>query len=140
MNVLKYIFLFIFVFQATAQISDFSTITFEKADKVALEYKNERLTNLPELSHKLTSGLTTDIEKFRAIYMWVCSNVANDYKLYSKNMRKRHRFKNDSVKLKEWNDKFKKVVFRKLLKDNKTICTGYAYLVKELANLANIDC
>jgi hypothetical protein len=140
MNIIKYSFLFIFVFQLNAQKSDFSTITFEKADKIALEYKNETLTNLPELAYKLTSDLTTDVERFRAIFKWVCSNVANDYYMYSKNMRKRQRFKNDSVRLKDWNDEFKKVVFQKLRRNNRTICTGYAYLIKELANLANIDC
>jgi len=140
MNVLKTIFLFIFVFQVNAQKSDFSTINFEKADKIALEYKNETLTNLPELAHKLTSELPTDAERFRAIFKWVCGNIANDYGMFARNMRKRQRYKNDSVKLNEWNTKFKKIVFRKLLRDNRTICTGYAYLIKELANLANIDC
>lgn len=140
MRIIIYIFLFIFVFQINAQVSDFSTINFEKADKIALEYKNENLSNLPELSYKLTSNLTTDVERFRAIFKWVCSNVANDYTLYSKNMRKRQRFKNDSLKLNNWNDKFQKIAFQKLLKDNKTICTGYAYLIKELAKLANIEC
>ncbi len=140
MNILKSFFLFIFVFQLNAQKSDFSSITFEKADKIALEYKNETLTNLPELAYKLTSDLTTDVERFRAIFKWVCSNVANDYYMYSKNMRKRQRFKHDSLRLKDWNDEFKKVVFQKLRRNNRTICTGYAYLIKELANLANIDC
>ncbi|QHI38250.1 hypothetical protein IMCC3317_36390 [Kordia antarctica] len=140
MSIIKYSFLFIFVFQIHAQASDFPTISFEKADKIALEYKNENLSNLPELSYKLTSDLTTDVERFRAIFKWVCSSVSNDYKLYSRNMRKRQRYKNDSLKLSDWNEKFQKIAFRKLLKDRKTICTGYAYLIKELANLANIEC
>ncbi|WP_420571883.1 transglutaminase domain-containing protein [Kordia sp.] len=137
---IRYTFLFIFVFQSNAQIADFDTVNFDKADKIALEYKDERLTNLPELAHKLTTELSTDAERFRAIFKWVCSNVANDYHLYSKNKRKRQRYKNDSLRLKDWNDNFNKVVFKKLLKDRKTICTGYAYLIKELANLAAIDC
>ena len=111
MNVLKTIFLFIFVFQLNAQKSDYSTINFEKADKIALEYKNETLTNLPELAHKLTSELPTDVERFRAIFKWVCGNIANDYGMFARNMRKRQRYKNDSVKLNEWNTKFKKIVF-----------------------------
>jgi transglutaminase/protease-like cytokinesis protein 3 len=140
MNILKYIFIFIFVFQSNAQIADFETINFEKADRIVLKYKGENLSNLPKLSYNLTTGLTTDVERFRAIFKWVCNNVANDYSMYSRNMRKRRRYQNDSVKLIAWNDKFKKITFRKLLKKNRTICTGYAYLVKELANLANIEC
>lgn len=140
MKITTYFFLFIFVFQSNAQRADFKNITFKKADKVALKYKGENLSNLPLLSYKLTFELPTDVERFRAIFKWVCSNVANDYSMYSRNMRKRKRYENDTVKLIAWNKKFKKIAFQKLLKRNRTICTGYAYLVKELANLAGIEC
>lgn len=140
MKRIKYLFLFIFVFQSYAQISDFKEINFKKADSIALECKDERLENLPQLAYKLTSNLTTDVERFRAIYKWVCQNIANDYALFLKNKRKRQRFKNDTLKLNNWNNQFRKVVFQKLIKDNKTLCTGYAYLVKKLSDLANIEC
>lgn len=139
-HIVKFFLLFVFVFQANAQRSDFNTIDFKKADQNALKYKNEKLTNLPDLAQKLTTGLTTDVERFRAIFKWVCSNVSNDYKLYSKNKRKRKRFQNDSLQLKEWNTKFTKIVFKKLRKQRKTLCTGYAYIIKELAKYANIRC
>ncbi|MDG5490277.1 transglutaminase domain-containing protein [Psychroserpens sp. SPM9] len=137
---MKYLWLFIFVFQSHAQRSDFDHINFQKADSIALTCKDEGLYNLPQLAFKLTSNLTTDVERFRAIYKWVCTNIANDYNLYLRNKRKRTKFKNDSLKLTEWNTRFKKEIFRKLLKQEKTICTGYAYIVQELSKLANIDC
>ncbi|WP_298418740.1 transglutaminase domain-containing protein [uncultured Kordia sp.] len=140
MRRITYIFLFIFVFQSNAQIADFKTVKFDKADKIALKYKDENLSNLPQLSYKLTSELTTDIERFRAIFKWVCSNISNDYSMFTRNMRKRRRYRNDSVKLAAWNAEFKKTAFKKLLKKNRTVCTGYAYLVKELASLAGIEC
>ncbi len=123
-----------------AQVSNFSDIDFKKADSVALSNHGEDLTSLPELSFKLTASLTTDVERFRAIYRWVCTNIANDYGLYLKNNRKRQRFKDDSLKLEEWNTKFRRKLFKKLQKKKRTICTGYAYLVKSLANFANIEC
>ncbi len=137
---IAYIFFFVFVFQATAQISDFDHISFEKADEIALKYKDETLHNLPDLVYKLTSELETDAERFRAIFKWVCSSVSNNYPLYKRNKRQRQRFKDDPKRLNAWNSKFQKIVFKKLLKSRSTICTGYAYLVKELANLADIDC
>lgn len=140
MKRLLYLCLFIFTFQSNAQISDFDEIDFHKADRIALECKNLGLKNLPELSHQLTSNLTTDVERFRAIYLWVCQNIANDYGRYEKNMHKRKRFKNDSLKLNAWNQHFRKLSFEKMLKHQKTICTGYAYLVKELSDLAHIKC
>ncbi len=134
---MRYLLLFLVAFQSHAQISDFDHINFSKSDQIALMHKNEGLDNMPELVYNLTSELDTDVERFRAIYMWVCHNIANDYTLYLKNKRKRNKYKNDSIKLKAWNDRFKKDVFRKLLKQEKTICTGYAYIVQQLANL---DC
>ena len=81
--------LFFTAFQSHAQISDFDSINFQKADRIALECKKDGLNTMPELVYKLTSQLTTDVEKFRAIYRWVCGNIANDYRLYEKNARKR---------------------------------------------------
>jgi len=134
-------FLFVIsIWHAHAQISDFEHINFSKADSVAFSYKGENLKNLPELAHKLTSDLETDVEKFRAIYIWVCTNVANDYRLYLKNKKKREKFENDSLKLETWNEDFKKKLFGKLRKRKKTICSGYSYIVSELAKLANLNC
>lgn len=126
--------------QLHAQISDFDHIDFKKADSIALSYGNEDLSNLPELSYKLTNHLTTDVERYRSIYRWVCANIKNDYGLYLKNKYKRERFKNDSVKFKAWNSAFRKRLFKKLTKHKRTICTGYAYLVKKLAEFANLEC
>ncbi|NQY06928.1 MAG: hypothetical protein HRT68_12260 [Flavobacteriaceae bacterium] len=135
-----YILLFIFAFQSHAQRSDFNHIDFQKADSIALEYKNEKLDNLAQLSHKLTNNLETDVEKFRAIYLWVSTNIENDFRLYYKNKRKRKKYLNDTAKLQVWNQEFRNTIFKTLLKDKKTICTGYAYLVRELSKLANIEC
>ena len=134
------IFFTIGICSSNAQISDFKNIDFSKADSLAMEFNGQNLQNLPLLVNSLTNGLTSEAEQFRALYMWVCNNIANDYRLYDKNMRKRQRFKHDSIKLAKWNEQFKGITLKRLLKKNKTICTGYAYLLKELADLINIDC
>lgn len=134
------LFLLLFEIQSHAQISDFNHINFKKADSIALANSDEDLYNLPLLAYKLTSDLDTEVEQFRAIYFWVSHNISNNYGLFLRNKHQRNRYKNDSIKLKDWNDDFKRKLFKKLLKKNTTICTGYAYLVKELAQLANLDC
>ena len=139
---IKY-FWVVFLFIGTtvkAQLSDFKDINFRKADSIAYSYKGESLYNLPLLSYNLTNSLTSDVEKFRAIYTWVSTNIENDYWSYVKNKRKRRQFQNDSVALENWNTSFRKKVFQKLLKEKKTLCTGYAYLVRELANMSDIEC
>ncbi len=123
-----------------AQIADFKHIDFTKADNIAKLNEGADLQNLPLLSYKLTSKLTTKVEKFRAIYTWVCTNISSDINQHNKVSYKRKKLKNDSIAFVKWNNEYKKKAFKKLLKYNKTMCTGYAYLIKELAFLADIEC
>lgn len=123
-----------------AQLADFTHHDFSKADSIAALYPNHSISNLNELSHKLTSTLNTDVQKFRAIYKWVCDNIANDYSYYARNKRMREKLNDDPEQLEEWNEGFRPKVFNKLVKEHKTVCTGYAYLIKELAYFATIEC
>ena len=130
--------LFLYVSFGYAQQSDFKYVNFSKADNIAKTVKSKRLYELNKLTYNLTNNLETDVEKVRAIYVWICNNIANDFKLYSLNERKRKHFENDSIQLENWNSKFKKILFKKLLKKKKTICTGYAYLFKEMCKIVGI--
>lgn len=122
-----------------AQRSDFQEVDFSKADSIVGLYENHDLNDLPLLSAKLTNGLDSEVEKFRAIYKWVAVNIENDFNLYARNKRIREKWQGQPEKLKEWNRKFNPVAFKVLLEKHKTICTGYAYLIKELAYYANLE-
>jgi len=128
-----------FVNICVAQITDFENINFFKADNIAKSYKSKNLLNLNEITFDITKDLETDVEKLRSIYIWICNNIANDFGLYARNKRKRERFKEDSIRLHEWNSEFKTLLFKKLLKKKKTICTGYAYLLKEMCSIIGIE-
>ncbi len=122
-----------------ARAFDFAGADFSKADSIAALYPRHSLRDLRALAGKLTRPLSTDAEKFRAIYTWVCTNIANDYALYLKNERHRGKYTAPEER-KAWNRAFSAHVFKKLLHEHKTVCTGYAYLVKELAFHAGIKC
>lgn len=140
---MKHIFLFLFILvlnTSNAQVSDFETIDFTIAENTAKLHEGKDLNNLALLAHQLTNNLTSDVEKFRSIYTWVCNNIKGDFKQDNIVSEKIREFKNDSIGYLKWNTKFKKIAFEKLLKQKKTMCTGYAYLIKELCFLANIEC
>lgn len=130
----------IFAGALQAQVSDFESIDFHRADSVAAHHQGKTLYNLPLLAYHLTTDLPTEVEQFRAIYTWVCTNISGDHDAFQRNFRKRQRFRNDSLSLALWNKNFSQDVFEKLLKKQETVCTGYAYLVKELSTLAGIRC
>lgn len=134
-----YIIIF-FIHSAIAQVSDFKDIDFTIADNTAMLYQGSSLENIPLLAHHLTHKLPTDVEKFRAIYTWVCKNIKGDASQDNKVIKKRKKLKNDSLAYIKWNNTYKKTAFKKLLKNKKTMCTGYAYLIKELCFIANIEC
>ena len=140
MKKLLFIWLLAFVCQIHAQRSDFETIGFEKADRVAQSFKGEELDNLPVLAHNLTQGLNTDVERFRAIYTWVCQNIKSDFMLMRNNNNKHYKYQADSEEFQKWHEEHKKYVITRLLKEKQTLCSGYTFLVKELATLAGIDC
>ncbi len=121
-----------------AQISDFNDADFRKADSIAALHPRHSLVDLRILSKKLTTPLEREEEKFRAIYRWVCDNIVNDYSLFSEHKQQRERL--DAKSFEAWNRKFSARSFRILVSEHRTICTGYARLVSELAMYAGIDC
>lgn len=139
---IKSLWIYLLILSGTvqAQQADFEKVDFSRADSIAALYKGEKLNNLPFLAHKLTTPLSSRVEQFRAIYTWVSTNIKSDYDYYNQNKSKRQKLNHDKQALEAWNNSFKLKVFKKLLKEQKTVCTGYAYLIRELASLADINC
>ncbi|WP_339814731.1 transglutaminase domain-containing protein [uncultured Imperialibacter sp.] len=125
--------------QLLAQSPTIAQVDFARADSVARLYHGYSLANLNDLSHKLTHPFTNDLEKFRAIYRWVCNNIDNDFDYFERNQAKRKKLLNDADALDDWNRKFAPQVFKRLLQQHSTVCTGYAYLIRELAYHADIE-
>ncbi|ESU24391.1 hypothetical protein FEDK69T_08380 [Flavobacterium enshiense DK69] len=135
-----FFFTLFFTSVINAQISDFDATDFTIADNIAKLNEGEKLNNPPILSHKLTNKLSTDVEKFRAIFYWVCDNIKADDAQNTKIINNRRKFKNDSLAYVKWNRQYQKKALKELFINKKTTCTGYAYLIKELCFFANIEC
>ncbi|BDD07230.1 transglutaminase domain-containing protein [Aureibacter tunicatorum] len=122
------------------QISDFKEVDFQKADSIAYSHDKEDLKNLPILSYKLTSELDRDVEKFRSIFTWVSTNIIYDHDMYKKIQAKERKYVDDSLALNNWKKSMVPIAFEKLEKQRKTTCGGYAYLINELAKMADLEC
>jgi len=136
----KFSLLLFLVFSAGihAQISDFSNISFRRADSIAEAYLGANLKSVPRLSYQLTKDLETDVEKARSIFIWIANNIINDDAIYLKNKRKRKLLKDDPVKLAQWNQEVREKTIDILLRKKKTVCTGYAYLMARMCKYAGI--
>ena len=131
--------LFVLVGVAHAQREDFDHINLKPAESLARQYQGEELDHLPILVNNLTAGLKTDVERFRAIYIWVSHNIKGDYAMTQMNIRKRKRLISDPQKLNSWNAEVNKQIFRTLRQRKETLCTGYAYLIQTMCRLADIE-
>ncbi len=129
-----------FSFNLYSQITDFPDADFRKADSVANVFTNHSLRDLKLLAEKLTGSFSKEEEKFRAIYFWVCNNIESDYQYYRLNEKQRTKLRNQPDQLNAWNVQFSKRVFERLLQERKTVCTGYAYLIKALSFWAGLEC
>lgn len=96
------------------------------------------LKDIDLLSQKLIAGLSSDEEKFSAIYKWVCTNIATDIELVEIHRAKRKELSGEE--LTKWNREMNDRMVKTLIDDHKTLCTGYAWLVKELSRRAGIRC
>lgn len=123
---------------SVAQVADFPDTNFSKADSIADLYAAHSLEDLAQLADKLTVPLSSEPEKFRAIFKWVCSNLEVDYDLVTLNKRKRGKL--TGQRLAAWDQKFRRIVFERLVSDRKTLCTGYAYTIRELCFHAGLAC
>ena len=123
---------------ADAHPSASASDRYRRADSVAAIYQGHSLINLKNLSDRLTKPFDNDYDKFRAIYKWVCDNIENDYELFMIHENKRARLPKDEFDV--WNRKFGNKVFKQLIQERKTVCTGYAWLIRELAQHAGLAC
>lgn len=126
------------VASVTTRSQGMKEMDFSKADSVADLYPAHPLTDLRALSVKLTGPFNNDAEKFRAIFKWVSFNIHNDYELYEINQSKREKLSGEE--LTAWSKSFHTRVVRKLVREHATVCTGYAYVLTELALHAGISC
>jgi len=140
MRLKVFILVIVLSFEITAQKSDFAHINFQRADSIASSCSKVSLQNMPLLVNQLTQDLSTQVEQFRAIHTWVCLNIESDHYFSETTLKKRRQLQNNTAAFSRWNAQMQSKVFKRLVRDKKTICSGYAYVVKALANLVDIEC
>ncbi len=123
-----------------AQRSDFWNINFFKADSIADVYSNYDLSHSDKLATALTKDLSTDVEKFRAIFYWITQNISYDYKLYEERERKETKLAHRPAKLKAWQNRFSKRMMTRIIRKRIAICSGYSMLLDLMCKTSGISC
>ncbi|WP_421754780.1 transglutaminase domain-containing protein [Croceimicrobium sp.] len=122
------------------QIDAYRSFNFKQADSIASHYYGVDLSNLHDLSLKLTEPLNTDVERFRAIYLWICQNIKNDYRGTERASHARRKYHSDPSSYQKWSNKFRMESLQALAKERKGNCYGYSFLLSEMSKIAGIEC
>jgi hypothetical protein len=96
---------------------------FSQIDRIAknLNYSG---TSISELANLLAQNTATEAEKARIIYAWLTQHITYDVPAFL-----------DAVN----NDKYPDVSPEKVLRDRRTICSGYSNLYQALAEAMNLE-
>jgi transglutaminase/protease-like cytokinesis protein 3 len=82
--------------------------------------KKNTTTTTRILAQNITKNCHTDLQKVTAIYLWIAKNISYDYELFSNQKLQKEFYISE------------KNVIKKTLERRKGVCSGYAYLFKEL--------
>lgn len=112
---------------------------FDSVDATARQFSSD-INSAQELASIISKNYATDIDKVRALYIYLTNNIAydlNDYKYGANN----YSFSYSSKK--ELEEKIRKrdlEVIQRTLSSKKAICEGYSMVYKEVCDILNIKC
>ncbi|WJJ96514.1 transglutaminase domain-containing protein [Algibacter luteus] len=89
---------------------------------------NIGFTSKDKLAEKITSEYKTDLEKVRALFVWITDNISYDFELYESDSLKKEFYTSEEN------------VIDKTLERKKAICSGYSLLFKKLCDDLEIEC
>ncbi|HKR06547.1 MAG TPA: transglutaminase domain-containing protein [Bacteroidia bacterium] len=104
---------------------------FSAVDEKVLNLPSYNSENLDSLSNLLTKDFSTDIEKVRAVYVWVANNISYNVPKYEE----RSKLANAIQKKADLSESAENIIQKR-----KAVCEGYSNLMKALCNSAGITC
>ncbi len=92
------------------------TSDYRRADSLAIYFPKKKYKSITEITYPLTESLSSEHEKFRAIFRWITENIE-----YNKT----------AGSLTDGD---------KIIRKNKAVCQGFSNLLKEMCATVNIPC
>ncbi|HEV7331423.1 MAG TPA: transglutaminase domain-containing protein [Flavisolibacter sp.] len=110
------------------------------ANFAAIDWQVQSVSsNTPDsLAIKLTAGYTTELEKVRAIFTWICQNIAYNSNIYKPLYRRPPFIQGPVDTVSEWKSA-DEMVAQKVLSRRLAVCDGYSRLFKVLCTYAGIQ-
>ena len=141
---MRFIFVLVFIILscsgAAAQSFYFQDVNFHNADSIAEHYADHSLKDHKALAILLTKDLSTDVEKFRAIFKWITENISYDIPSYIESVQMEKKLRYKKTRLERWREKFYNTITKRIIREKTAICYGYASLLTSMSDHAGIPC
>ena len=115
----------------------FSQINFERIDHF-VRSNNFPRKDLTKLTLKLTENYNSDVEKLRAIYTWIASNIEYDLKQAKKANIKTIVYRTEEERVMKW-EKIRKEEIKRTLRKKRGVCEDYSNLLQEMCHIVGIE-
>jgi len=109
---------------------------FDRVDDIVGTYKN--ITSIEELVQRIDRDFKTKLEKAKATYSWIASNISYKTEIFYIEMPKTYYVtdKNDfERRIKKENE----AIIQKTFKTRKAVCNGYSLLFKKMSDLLGLE-
>ncbi len=113
------------------------TNSFEEVDAFAADFK-EDFVDVPTLAKQLTEPFETDLEKSRAIFMWIAHNLRYDTRKFH-NPKRHHIEARSPQELEAKKAAYREKQIAKAAKYKKGVCEDYSLLFKALCDEAGLE-
>jgi len=113
---MKWFFILFPFFLFSQDYAYLKNFDYHKADSVALCFPKKKYKTVSAVAEILTQDITTEHEKFRAVFRWITDNI--EYNKTAQNV-------SDADKV---------------VRKNKAVCQGFSNLLKEMCVVVNIPC
>jgi transglutaminase/protease-like cytokinesis protein 3 len=110
------IFVYSYFFYGQDSLSLLKNFDYSLADSTALNFPKKKFNSFTEIAFPLCEKLTTQHEKFRAIFRWITDNI--EYNKSASNIADAD----------------------KIVRKNKAVCQGFSNLLTEMCNSVGIEC
>ena len=117
----------ILITTAATAISQIGGPIVESPELKIFHRTKENSQSSKNLALRITRNSNTDLEKAKAIFIWIAIHISYD-----------HELRNDKLLQKQFYTSEDKVI-SKVLERKKALCGGYAFLFKDLCKYVNVD-
>lgn len=132
---------FVVLLGKTQSQNYYSDIDYEKIKHVDERISNKKIysNNIKRITRKITEDYNTDLEKVRAIFVWITHNIKYDCKQLKKKRKRKTVKCHTDIECDRKIQELQRRETQKALRRRKGVCEDYSRIFKKMCELSGIE-